>query len=237
MRKQMIKKLYTYYTVEADLDEIKNNPDYILVSYSGRKATCIRYHKTVSGWLEEITAGDFKNGFGLALYTEDCKCRLSNYSQYSYECNNYTCSTSDKELIVQKLANILEYYFNSTNCYYEIEYDDIYMHTELTGHMYYRSPYESCDDCGNCDGARCESCRTKYIVEGIESDSLYYTGYDKDKAKQIRDENQKDYSDIVADLCSTYDVSADDNVKNNYEYVINLFNGACIPYFIIHNSQ
>ena len=235
MRKQMIKKLYTYYTVEADLDKIKNNPDYILASYSGRKATCIRYHKTVSGWLQEITAGDFKNGFGLALYTEDGKHQLDNYSRYSYECNNYTCNTSDKELIVQKLANILEYYFNSYNYYYEIEFDDVYIYEELTGHMYYRSPYESCDDCGNCDGARCEYCKTKYIVKSFDDETLYYSGYDKKEAERIRDAKQKYYTDIVADIAENYSVDIDEDIKKNYSDTIKLLNRACIPYHVIRN--
>lgn len=28
-----------------------------------------------------------------------------------------------------------------------------------TGHIYYRSPYECDDNCGTCDGAKCEYCR------------------------------------------------------------------------------
>ena len=34
----------------------------------------------------------------------------------------------------------------------------------LTGHTHYRSPYEGYDDCGTCDGARCECCREKWEV-------------------------------------------------------------------------
>ena len=40
-----------------------------------------------------------------------------------------------------------------------------YVRTELTGHMYYGSPYETCDDCGNCNGARCDYCDIVWIVE------------------------------------------------------------------------
>lgn len=32
----------------------------------------------------------------------------------------------------------------------------------LTGHVYRNSPYETASDCGNCDGARCDSCKTRY---------------------------------------------------------------------------
>ena len=31
--------------------------------------------------------------------------------------------------------------------------------TYYTGHMYRNSPYETDDSCGNCDGARCDTCR------------------------------------------------------------------------------
>lgn len=53
-------------------------------------------------------------------------------------------------------------------------HDEEYMWTEFTGHMYYRSPYESCDSCGNCDGARCEYCRevTKSNVVKVEKNYL-----------------------------------------------------------------
>lgn len=34
-----------------------------------------------------------------------------------------------------------------------------------TGHMYYGSPYETYDFCGNCDGAKCEHCRTVFELE------------------------------------------------------------------------
>ena len=40
-----------------------------------------------------------------------------------------------------------------------------YVHTEQTGHMYYGSPYETSDDCGNCNGANCDNCRIRWIIE------------------------------------------------------------------------
>lgn len=36
----------------------------------------------------------------------------------------------------------------------------------LTGHLHAGGPTESSSDCGNCDGARCENCRTLYLFEG-----------------------------------------------------------------------
>lgn len=39
---------------------------------------------------------------------------------------------------------------------------------EYTGHCYYKSPYESCDSCGNCDGARCDVCKEIKIPPKLE---------------------------------------------------------------------
>lgn len=36
---------------------------------------------------------------------------------------------------------------------------------EYSGHMYAGSPYETADSCGNCDGAKCETCKPRWIVE------------------------------------------------------------------------
>lgn len=47
---------------------------------------------------------------------------------------------------------------------------DLYISKRLTGHIYYRSPYESCDSCGTCDGGRCDICHERFEV--IEFDDL-----------------------------------------------------------------
>ena len=36
----------------------------------------------------------------------------------------------------------------------------------LTGHLHAGGPTESSSDCGNCDGARCEHCRTMWLFDG-----------------------------------------------------------------------
>ena len=41
----------------------------------------------------------------------------------------------------------------------------------LTGHLYAGSPIESSSDCGNCDGARCEHCHTRWEFEGKRYES------------------------------------------------------------------
>jgi hypothetical protein len=57
----------------------------------------------------------------------------------------------------------------------------------LTGHTHYRSPYESYDNCGTCDGARCETCREMYEVADFDSDNRYKIVATKEEAEQIKE--------------------------------------------------
>lgn len=199
MRKQMIKKLYTTYTVEGELDDIRNDPNHIFSSYSGGKAECIKYHDTLTSWFDELTRNDFKIGFGLKTLTEDGKKQVTTHV-YNLWCSTYLCNTSPKEVILRSLATIIQYYLNSDPCYYEIEMDYIHMSKELTGHMYYKSPHESYDDCGTCDGAKCATCRERFIVEDLNSGEVYYNGLYIKEAERIKEEVSKDYSDIISDM-------------------------------------
>lgn len=58
-----------------------------------------------------------------------------------------------------------------------------------TGHMYYGSymaPYEGTDNCGTCDGAKCDFCKTIYkVVDLYEPDNILYYGQDKQKAIEV----------------------------------------------------
>ena len=45
--------------------------------------------------------------------------------------------------------------------------------------------YESTDNCGTCDGARCDICKDMYCVEDFNNDKLLYYGKDKDMAISI----------------------------------------------------
>lgn len=126
MKKRMIKKLYTYYTVEGKCDEIRNNPEHNFVSYSCGVAQCIKYHDHITKWLEEITNNQFKIGFGLKAFTEDNN-DIINIHKY-FNCNTYECNTSSKEDIIKKMADIITYFFNDDIYYYEIESDGIYVH-------------------------------------------------------------------------------------------------------------
>jgi hypothetical protein len=53
-------------------------------------------------------------------------------------------------------------------------HDDVYEWKERTGHLYYGSPYESCDSCGNCDGGKCDFCRevVKNNIQKVEKGYL-----------------------------------------------------------------
>lgn len=58
-----------------------------------------------------------------------------------------------------------------------------------SAHMYRNSPYESDDSCGNCDGARCDSCKEIIIPADIEcsiySDKLEQMLLDKGVPKDV----------------------------------------------------
>lgn len=64
--------------------------------------------------------------------------------------NNYSI-TGYVDLSKYTVLNMIDYLDDSA---YRISGGDI----EYTGHMHYGSPYETASDCGNCDGARCDSC-------------------------------------------------------------------------------
>jgi hypothetical protein len=182
MRKKLTKKLYTLYTVEGKLDDIRKDPNHIFSSYSSGKAECIQYHDTVSGWLEEIMyilSCEHKHGFGIRLLDENSKYSIS-YNDYSHRCYTCECNTLSEDRIIEKVAKVLTCYFDEDNSYYyEFEDDHIFRSIELTGHMYRNSPHETCDSCGNCDGARCDSCKKIYVVEDLGSQNVYYKGFNK----------------------------------------------------------
>lgn len=205
MRKVMVKKLYTLYKVKGAYDDICNNPEHIIKSYSGGYAECIRYHDSISEWIKEIEAANFKNGFGLKATTENGYGIVLHRNDL--QCSCYECNCCPREQIIKIMANILTYYFGEDSYYYEIDDDYIYMTHDLTGHIYYNSPYESCDKCGTCDGARCDSCKQKYTVKDLKSEKVYYSGYDKKEAERILKENKTDYSEIIADILTHYNIN------------------------------
>lgn len=82
---------------------------------------------------------------------------------------------------------------------------------EYTGHTYYGSPYETCDSCGTCDGAKCGTCLTKVIVEDEDlpvSNSVL--------GGRVIVRKVKDITEICEDLCK-YLVA-----RNKYNDVITM---------------
>lgn len=238
MRKQMKKKLYTLYTVEGTFDDISNDKEHKLVSYSSGKAECIRYHKNIIDWVIEIVTNKFKNGFGIKVVTEDGNHKV-NIHRYDLECNTYTCNNESEEYVIRRMNNMISFYLDADPYYYEIDDDVLIMREEFTGHIYYRSPYESCDNCGTCDGARCDYCKEKYTVENLRTNKVYYNGFDKEKAKRIKIDTEKDYSQIAMDIVLNYDIDLNllpDKIdeKVNYKSLLNLINIYKIPYVNIY---
>lgn len=70
-----------------------------------------------------------------------------------------------------------------------MEYNDLKVgHVEKTHHLYARyhmNDIESTDDCGTCDGACCEGCADRYVVEDFNSNKAIYVGFDREKAIQV----------------------------------------------------
>jgi hypothetical protein len=62
--------------------------------------------------------------------------------------------------------------------------------TNLTGHLYYGSSYESCSNCGTCDGGKCDYCHAVYVT----SDNSCFTN--KEDAVSYDDE----YTNGIASL-------------------------------------
>jgi len=61
------------------------------------------------------------------------------------------------------------------------------LHKEKTGHQYYgtyMAVYESTDNCGTCDGAKCDFCKTLCIVTDFDDDKILYKGFDETKAEE-----------------------------------------------------
>lgn len=101
--------------------------------------------------------------------------------------------------------------------------NELLLEAQFTGHMYYKSTYESCDSCSNCNGARCDNCKRKYLVvewlyneeyfdkddEHIIPKEILYSGFSKEKAIEIYNqrffeictENHIDDFDIITESC------------------------------------
>lgn len=61
-----------------------------------------------------------------------------------------------------KTVNIIDYVLDSKYWHHSSE------QIHYTGHIYYNSAIECDDNCGTCDGARCDTCKKITVPAGIE---------------------------------------------------------------------
>lgn len=208
LAKRTKKKLFTSYEKKCSFDEfnkkenIKPNERYI--SFSAGKVVVNVYYDSFNEWVKNIAISEFKIPFGLVILDEN---------GYRLQCDDIakrTLSKLPKADIYYTFANIIEKYFNSHyDYYYEIKMEDAYLYEELTGHIYYSSPFESCDSCGTCDGARCQTCRKKYIVISSKSNIIFYEGYNESEAREELESLRNNYSDIIDDIIVHYKLDMD----------------------------
>lgn len=66
-----------------------------------------------------------------------------------------------------------------------------------TGHVHYGSPYETCSDCGNCDGAKCDVCKK------VVSSELLYQYSEEDIINQMKASGLFNFTDVEFDEYAT----------------------------------
>ena len=203
LAKRTKKRLFVSYVKKISFDEFNNKkmlkPNEKYSCFSSAGSTILRYCDSFTEWVKKILESDFTVGFGMHVLDE------RSYTLMILECSNYEAKNSEKSDIESKFASIIKDYFdNDLDYYYELKLNNVYLTTELTGHTYYRSPYESCDSCGTCDGTRCDTCREKYTVTNFTSDEVYYSGYNRAEAEDELDSRQMHYSDIIGDIIAHY---------------------------------
>ena len=99
----------------------------------------------------------------------------------------------------------------------------------LTGHMYYNSPFETDDFCGNCNGANCERCREvtdkAHWEFAVGTDSLEKAILEAAPELSIGEASELAYSDYVSSIVhngETYKVEYPDEswlLENHPEIV------------------
>lgn len=239
LAKRTKKRLFVSYVKKISYDEFNDkkmlepNERYSCFTVTG--STVLKYYDSFTEWVKCISESDFTIGFGMEVLDE------RSYALMTLECTEYAVKKSEKSDIELKFSSVVKDYFNDDlDYYYELKTDNVYLMTELTGHIYYRSPYESCDSCGTCNGARCDNCREKYTVTNFASDEVYYSGYNKAEAEEELDSRQEHYSDIIGDIISHYgsrldmdwfekEIAGNDMLSD----VIKVLNNANVLYTII----
>ena len=210
LAKRTKKRLFISYWKKVSFDEYTNNknlkPNEKYACFSAAGSKVLKHYDSFTEWIKSILESDFTVGFGMEVRDE------RSYILMRREYTECEVKKFEKLDIESKFSSIVKDYFNDDlDYYYELKLDNVYLTTELTGHTYYRSPYESCDSCGTCDGARCDTCREKYTVTNFASDEVYYSGYNRAEAEEELDSRQTHYSDIIADVIARYGSRLDAN--------------------------
>lgn len=105
-----------------------------------------------------------------------------------------------KEIRGRKFIDIMEKSLSSVN--WRMRPETVH----YSGHIHYRSPYESDDNCGTCDGARCDYCRKIVDKSELEfsicTDILYNILIEEGVPKDIASELA--YSDFCGNSYKDY---------------------------------
>lgn len=102
----------------------------------------------------------------------------------------------------------------------------------LTGHAHYRSACETDSDCGNCDGARCDSCNALYYVHTLGSDYIFTNKEEADRIDKLVDE-QPYYTLRLENnlvMIGTLELTKDNIGEDLYNEIYNNLNASRIKY-------
>lgn len=76
----------------------------------------------------------------------------------------------------------------------------------LTGHQYYNSPIECDDNCGTCDGAKCDTCKEQYEVWGINERFRTKDEAEAAEKKQEEENNSLFCMDLIPEFYNKTDI-------------------------------
>lgn len=81
------------------------------------------------------------------------------------------------------------------------EFPMVVVENFLSEHLYRCSPYESADTCGNCNGAKCDTCHTYYKVTEYSEPVTTDEGYWKQSINKWRIfKNEKDATEYFMEI-------------------------------------
>ena len=100
---------------------------------------------------------------------------------------------------------------------------------EYNGHIHYGSGLDSCDSCGNCDGANCDGCSKVYTVNGMGFKKFHTIEKAEDAASemvilcpQIKEGEPEFFIKDNALWCGIYIYDKDNPYTGNKEFQCNV---------------